>query len=242
MSKISEENELLKAREKAAAFNQKKAYAASGVGSISRELNIYQKFFRQVGTVAVWLWWNFGNPVLNKFTVPLIRRLLGWDIWIWNRVAFSKDEFGIKRLSYVKGAAFIMVHLALFFMIVSGFMYDSIVYPFTYESNRTVWLSSAQEIYPGSNVFSVQGCDHLVAKVCNEDESLYYRVRPTIFNNMWSILHWRGPFFADKVVATIGSDWSKCIVSDYGLRWRFLIFWEDIYPDLLVTSCERSAA
>ncbi len=241
-NKVEEELRAIKAAEKARDFNRRKADSQTLAGAVGRELSIYQKFATSFGKVLVWLWWNFGNPVINKVTVPLFLFLFKWFINLWNWVAFKKDEFGNRKLSYARGSLFIVSWLFLGALIASGFVYDTLVYLPTHTKDRVVWLSSAQEIYPDSNIFSVQGCDKLVSKVCHEDQALYYRVQASWFNETWSILSGRGLFFPDKVVATIGSDWSRCTVSDFGSRWRFWIFFGNYYPNLLVTSCERSSA
>lgn len=232
-------------------FEQEASESRTTWGRIRAEAAIVLGFLSKIIQALMWLWWNFGNPFLNKVTIPILRKFFGWYVPLWNRFTTVKDKYGNERFSKSRGAGMV-VATALAAMVAWELLlttWDASWYVTTGHRDRVVWLANAQEIYPNSNVFSVQGCDldpgdeNLTTLVtCSERNSLYYRVAPTLFSNVWSIASWKGLFFPDKVVAPIGADWSKCIVTDYGLRFRILIFLWDIYPVLLSATCERSTS
>jgi hypothetical protein len=100
--------------------------------------------------------------------------------------------------------------------------------------NEQVYLTNSQEIVPGENEHSVQGCHALP---CTDDNSVYYRIRASNFNEAWSVLHGRGLFYPDFVAAAVPVSISRCNITSYGLRIKFLMRGLDIYPDLLRTEC-----
>ena len=62
-------------------------------------------------------------------------------------------------------------------------------------------------------------------------------IRASNFNEAWSILSGRGLFFPDYVAASVPVAVSRCKITSYGLRVKFLMRGFDIYPDLLQTEC-----
>jgi hypothetical protein len=243
---LSPEARRLKEQHERRTFSAGRDESRTTVGKVRHEVLGLTKFLGGVVTAATWLWWNFGNPLLNRVTIPLLVRFLGWYVRLWTRFTTVKDGYGNDKFSKVRGA---MMIAGTFLSILAAphlvlFTYDLGLYAVTRHEDQEVWLSSAQEIYPGSGTFSVQGCEvtdeNSVGMVeCNEVNSIYYRVEPNIFNNLWSLVAGRGIFFPDLVVSPIGADWSRCVTTTYGIRFRLLVFLGDVYPTLLAASCKR---
>lgn len=220
-------------------------------GRTRYEVLVTLTFLGQVGRVLVWLWWNVGNPLINVFTVPLIVRAWGWYVALWRRHTTYLDEHGNEKFSRRRGIAVVLATMMVPFVALNLLLLtiDVALYSVTREE-RTVWLSLPQEIYPGANVFSIQGCltegevDGTVR--CSEDNSLYYRVRPTLFTELWSLVRgWRNGrplelFYPDLIVSPVGASWSRCDVVTYSFRIKLLMGLGDVYPELLHADCERS--
>jgi hypothetical protein len=83
-------------------------------------------------------------------------------------------------------------------------------------------------------VHSVQGCHQLP---CTDENSFYFRIRATLFNEIWSLAHGRGLFFPDYVAASVPLSISECRITSYGVRMKIFMRGMDIYPDLLQTEC-----
>lgn len=114
------------------------------------------------------------------------------------------------------------------------FIFHAILYFTTVKRDEIVYLTNSQEILPHENEHSVQGCHGLP---CTDQNSIYFRIRATNFNEAWSILSGRGLFFPDYVAASVPVAVSRCKITSYGLRIKLLMRGLDIYPDLLQTEC-----
>jgi len=115
-----------------------------------------------------------------------------------------------------------------------GFLYDLGLYLVTVKHDEVVYLTNSQEILPDENVHSVQGCHELP---CTDKNSFYFRIRATLFNEVWSVVHGRGLFFPDYVAASVPLSISQCTITSYGVRLKLIMRGMDIYPDLLKTEC-----
>lgn len=233
-------------------FNSKKKEAHTRTGRVWNDFGIVMKFVSQVVAASAWLWWNFGNPFLNKVTVPFAKWGFWWYLDLWNGFTRVKDEYGVERTSIKRGATMVAGTLLSLFIAFHTFLtvLDTGLYMATRRVDEVVWLSLAQEIDGHAGTFSVQGCEITPTNEkglsnCATADALYFRVYNSTFNNMWSIVHgWNHGrpfdlFFPDQVVAPIGADWAKCVVTSYSVRVRLLMFIGDIYPVMLSASCER---
>ena len=115
-----------------------------------------------------------------------------------------------------------------------GFLFDVGLYLATAKRDEVVYLTNSQEIMPEDNVHSVQGCYELP---CTDENSFYFRIRATLFNEVWSVVHGRGLFFPDYVAASVPLSISQCTITSYGVRLKLIMRGADIYPDLLKTEC-----
>lgn len=212
-----------------------------GAAKLAHEFNIIQKFIRQIVAVVIWMWWNFGNPLLNNFTIPFLKKFFSWYVWLWNKIALVPDAVGEPRLSYKRGGGMVVATMVSIWMFgIVGVFTTELIYYGLSNKRDTVYMSFAQEIDPNGNVYSVQGCEIEPSNavfVCDEDSSLYFRVYPSLFHQAWS-LNTRGRvFFPDQVVSSIGANWSKCDIVSYGSRFKLLMYFADFYPILLSARC-----
>lgn len=187
------------------------------------------------------LWKYFLGPVYNTVSWVLYTVLYNKTFApLWRRFAYKNGEFSEKR-----GAIVIATYLALVLTFTSllGFMWDSTLYLTTARVNETVFLSNAQEIFPEDNIFSVQGCEVETGQTledfsCSANESLYFRIHPNLFAQLWSYTNTGNFFYPDYVAAPIAPGWSRCVVTSYGFRLKTLIRRFEIYPELLDARCE----
>jgi len=233
----------------AANRKRKKENAESWVGRTSHHVQVLQKFFTSVARVAVWLWWNFGNPFLNKFTVPVFMFMAGWYVRIWNKYVFPKDEFGVEHFSVVRGGKLLVgtvvaavIGWNLLVLSVDATMF---VLPWTSQHNETVYLFGTTDNSFADDNWSVTGCEIQAGASdfeCSNEDTLYYRIQPNLFNYLWNV-SWHGwnPFalFLPEVVgAPVAPGWNECRISAYGIRWKLLVRNLQWYVNLLATDCK----
>lgn len=221
----------------------------STIGKMAYEVGVTAKFISQLVSASSWVWINFFLPAWTFiFTGPGRWFVNKWvELWRW--FTPYKDKFGNTKFSRTKGGIMILGTLMLPFVLFQMMLFtaDASLYFATVKRDQVVWLSSAQEIIPGENTFSVQGCEKLVeradgSKTCSEANTLYYRVSPSALNQIWSLFAGHGVFFPDRVVAAVGADWSQCEIESYGIRFRLFMFLLDVYPNLLTATCTRNNA
>jgi hypothetical protein len=180
------------------------------------------------GLDAITLWVKY---VFRFFWGPMsfVRR---WYGYLWDEVVydadgkFSKRRAGAMIIVSVAFTWFLAVPIVMFFFHVG-------IYVLTHRT-ETAYLFNAQEIDPGSNVHSVQGCHALP---CSDSESIYYRIEANAFNEVWSLVNGHGFFFADYVAAAVPVTVSKCEITTYGFRMKLFMRGTDVYPYLLASSC-----
>lgn len=161
---------------------------------------------------------------------------------IWDRFAYATIDdqrvFSRKRGAYTLIGTFLTLWFAIS---ITSFVWHTTLYIATARVDEVVYLSNAQEIAPDENIFSVQGCEATVAGEtfsCSEDESLYFRIEPSEFAQVWSILSRGNFFYPDYVAAPIAPGWQKCVITSYGFRMKTMIRSWEIYPELLSARCE----
>ena len=156
---------------------------------------------------------------------------------LWNRLVYIEDEYKNRRLSKRRATYFVAASLVFAWFILIpllGFLFDVGLYLATVKRDEVVYLTNSQEIMPEDNVHSVQGCYELP---CTDENSFYFRIRATLFNEVWSVVHGRGLFFPDYVAASVPLSISQCTITSYGVRLKLIMRGVDIYPDLLKTEC-----
>jgi hypothetical protein len=196
------------------------------------------------GFIRAWLW------VWNKTIRPILRffgSIFSW-VWmqykfLWNRITYVKDKFGDRRFSVPRGGIMLITtFIFMWYLLIPllGFAADGFLYIATVRKGETVWLSNSYEIYPDSDIHAVQGC--YISEGCSDSESVYFRVSPSLFNEIWSLWNGKGLFFPDLISAAVPpSDWTECIITRYGFRAKLLMGLADIYPKLLEVTCQKTS-
>jgi hypothetical protein len=212
-------------------YEREKRHAHSTVGRVERDTVAFHRFAYQVGQVGTWL--------ARFLVLPLCRALyrVGHSISAryvrtWDRVVHVNDKYGERAFSKGRALAFLAGTIVLVLLL--PFFFDTILY-FATAKREIVYLNNSQEILPIEGVHSVQGCLNLP---CTEKDSIYYRVRPTLFNEVWSILHHGTWFFPDYVAAAVPPVVSRCEAITYGVRVKLFVRGTNIYPDLIDVSCQ----
>jgi len=104
----------------------------------------------------------------------------------------------------------------------------------TTQQYEVIYLTNAEEVNPEDDVYSVRGCETIP---CSEANSVYFRVRPTAFHQVYSLFT-RGYFFyPDRVAAVVAPGVNECQVYSYGIRIKTLMRRGDWYPDMLDAVC-----
>lgn len=220
-----------------------KSDANSLLGKTKSRLGFLQSFWAQVVSSALMIWRSFLAPIWN-----IVYWLGIGFLWrnyrkIWDRFAYTTVD-GQRVFSRKRGAYTLLgTFLTLWFAVsIASFTWHVTLYLTTARVDEVVYLSNAQEISPEENLFSVQGCEATVTTEtfsCSEDESLYFRIGPTEFAQVWSILTRGNFFYPDYIAAPIAPGWQKCVITSYGFRMKTMIRRWEIYPELLSARCEE---
>lgn len=216
------------------------------IRKLSDANNPFKTFFEWIGLAKFWLQVTSSFHYLyTKIVLPIYN----WVYWLffhlfwkhfrggWNKYTYKNGSF-----SKVRGAAYISTTAALLFVLYHFvfILADAGLYIVTGNVNEIVYLANAQEISPEDNSFSVQGCtapaDGEVFS-CSTNDSLYFRIEPSAFNHIWSVVNTGNIFFPDYVAAPIAPGWQECEVTSYGIRIKLLMRNWDIYPELLSAKC-----
>lgn len=182
-------------------------------------------FIQQVIRSAVWVW----QKPLRPFRVVL-QWIYSTYVSMWKRFTRVDGEFSPKR-----GGIMVLSTAALIWMIPTLLMlsFQMTMYMATYTKER-VYLFHATEIYPDDNIWTVRGCEMVNCAT----ESLYFRVQPTLFNQLWSYTHKFGPFLADDVASGVPPGKTECEVISYGIRVKTFMRRFEIYPDAISVICD----
>lgn len=202
-----------------------------------REIAGLSVFWSQVSRSALWLWSYVVGPALSWLMIP-VRAAFRIYVRLWNRWT-KVDDGGDMVFSRRRGAVMVAVTAAFLYVVpqILDTAFDATLYAVTANRDETVYLISSQEIYPDYNIHTVKGCDDLP---CTDQNSFYFRVRPTWFNHLWSLWRHGWIFFPDYVAAATPAGATKCVITSYGVRMKLFMRSLDIYPDLLEVSCRTS--
>lgn len=237
MQRVDDILRQLKEEEKIKANNSEKSFEGVTKNKI-KSLQLLMTFFYTIGRFV----WKIVSPVYG-FLQFLVEFSWGCYKPMWERFAY-KNVNGSRKFSKLYGIRTLVVTLfALWISYYSlSFLSDVALYAATVKSDEVVYLSNAQEIDPNSNIHSVQGCQAALPGKdfsCSVDQSLYFRIVPSLFSEVWSILHKGELFFPDYVAATVAPGWQKCTITSFGFRAKLFLRGLDIYPTLLTATCEK---
>jgi hypothetical protein len=171
------------------------------------------------------------------FMVNPTKWVINRTIAFWEKVAFRKDEFGNDRFSIPRAGlavATLGVLWSLLFVALDMTYYTSL-YFLTRNVDEVVYMHNAQEVDPDHDIYSAQGCETLP---CDTDTSIYFRIDPMLFNQLWTVLHHGKLYYGDYLAAAVPPVITKCVITSYGIRVKLFMRQWDIYPYLLDVSCE----
>lgn len=183
---------------------------------------------RFVRPVYKWLYWFYGIIFWNNYR----------KLWDW----YVRDKNG--SFSRIRGGTLIAMTIASLFIVYQLLFvtFDTALYVTTARVNEVVYLSNAQEISADDNLHSAQGCvidPNAEEFSCDASASLYFRIKPSLFNHLWSLTHEGSLFLPDYVAAPIAPGWQECTITSYGIRVKFFMRAWDLYPELLAAECRE---
>jgi hypothetical protein len=236
MAELKDEIEKLRAKIDDNAYRAKKTEAASFEARRRSDVASMNRFLAQVILASHWIYQNILSPAGRFASIP-VRHLFRWYRWLWEKVVYKEDQYKNRMFSKTRAGVFLTASIVFAWFILLpllGFLFDIGLYFATVKHDETVYLTNSQEIIPEENVHSIQGCHDLP---CTDENSVYFRIRTTWFNEAWSLVHGHGFFFPDYIAAAVPLSISKCTITTYGLRMKFVMRGMDIYPDVLTTEC-----
>lgn len=158
-------------------------------------------------------------------------KILSWYKRLWVKFTHNKyDEFVYKRGIVMLGLtalSIIIIPMILSFFIQTG-------YYFATSKTETIYLSASQEIDNNNNIWVVRGCKETI---CDSNEALYYRIKPSLFHHVWNLVDSGHFFLSDALGASIPLRPTQCEVTSYGFRKRMTILF-NIYPTILKVNCK----
>jgi hypothetical protein len=212
-----------------------KVKSESRVERMREDAGAFHRFALQFAIASVWIWRHLLHP-LWRAASWVFRGAFRQYRKLWSLVVYRHDAFGNLRLVKTRAGLFLagsLVSLVCLYGII-GFTYDAGMYALTGHHNEIMYLTSSQEIDAPGNVHAVKGCDKLP---CSDTDSVYFRITPSAFNHVWSLMHNHMLFFPDYVSAAVPPGLNRCVISSYGIRVKLLMRGMDIYPELLKASC-----
>lgn len=155
--------------------------------------------------------------------------LTSWYAKKWKQVCYDKyGDFLWKKAAKMIAATVCCFYLSL---CVLGFIFD-LGYYLSTKRVETIYLSDSVELE--DDLWSAKGCKE---KQCTSDNAVYFRIRNTWFNNVWSICTHGQIFLPDITAAVIPTGQARCKVVSYGLRYRIAIVF-NYFPQILQAECE----
>lgn len=179
----------------------------------------------------------------NKFFQAIIsifsfigRWMLKISSWYKQKwVKYTYNKYG--EFIYKRGLAMIAATLASFFVLfITINLLLQTAYYFTTYKKEIIYLNHSEEIYPDDNIWGVRGCH---TKQCDSDSSLYFRIKPSTFHHIWSILHSGRIFLPDAIGSSVPTGLTQCEVTSYGVRMRLTMLF-NIYPNILKIKCDET--
>jgi hypothetical protein len=236
MSTLRDEVEALKKKIADEVHEKDKVHARSWTGRTQYNLTALHKFAFQLVLGLSWIYAHVIRPVARILFKPVTWL---WRLYrfLWDKAVYYEDAYQNRQFSKTRAGVFLLLS-AVFawyvFVPLVVFICHALLYFSTVKRDEIVYLTNSQEIIPHENEHSVQGCHALP---CTDQNSIYFRIRASNFNEAWAILSGRGLFYPDYVAASVPVAISHCKITSYGLRIKLLMRGLDIYPDLLKTEC-----
>lgn len=236
MSDLRDEVAALKKKLEERADERAKVHSRSWTGRTQYNLTALHKFLFQFAQATGWIYVHILRPAARILLKPIAWL---WHLYrlLWDKAVYYEDAQQERQFSKTRGGIFLALSAVFawyLFIPAVVFFFHGILFLTTVQRGEVVYLTNSQEILPHENEHSVQGCHALP---CTDQNSLYFRIRASNFNEVWSLLSGRGLFFPDYVAASVPVAVSRCTITSYGLRIKLLMRGFDIYPDLLQTEC-----
>lgn len=237
---LSERVARLRAEADRVVEQQRKRAYQSAPARAGRDIAGAAWFFTGVGIGLFWIWENIVRPLWRKARRPIVWTYRAY-VSFWDKVVIVPDPYGKPVFSKTR-AGLMVIATAIFWFILLGplisVIADATIYALTAEVDERVILLSSQPLNDERNTHQVTGCTELPCA----GNPLYFLVRASLFNDLWTIAHLQGfSFYPDMVAAPIPMDVSECVITSYGLRRNFL--WLRMFPEILaVRSCNVVAA
>lgn len=236
MSDLRDEVAALKKKLEERADERAKVHSRSWTGRTQYNLTALHKFLFQFAQATGWIYVHVLRPAARILLKPIAWL---WHLYrlLWDKAVYYEDAQQERQFSKTRGGIFLALSAVFawyLFIPAVVFFFHGILFLTTVQRGEVVYLTNSQEILPHENEHSVQGCHALP---CTDQNSLYFRIRASNFNEVWSLLSGRGLFFPDYVAASVPVAVSRCTITSYGLRIKLLMRGFDIYPDLLQTEC-----
>lgn len=179
--------------------------------------------------------------VLSKYLPPvrwLMFKLFKWYRALWAFFVYKRNDENVLIFSKARAGIFLVVSsLYLWYGLVPTFTLavDTGLYFATVKHDETVYLSFSQEIDPENDIHSIKGSEDLVT---DDTNGFYYRVEPSLFNQLWAITHKGNLFYPDYVASAVPAGNNNiCTVTSYGIRLKSFMRRMNIYPQMLSASC-----
>jgi hypothetical protein len=191
------------------------------------------RFLVQLAASLHWVWavplWPF-----RRACVWMLGSVSRWYRRLWVRV--THNEYG--GFVYWRGGTMIAATAVAVYLIpiMLAFAAQTALYVTT-RNYEEVYLIQSEEIYPDDNIWAVRGCERLP---CDRDSSIYFRISPTPFNHLWSLVNTGWLFVPDDVGSGVPTGLTRCWVTSYGIRIKTLMRRFEIYPDALDISCRNA--
>ncbi|MEC7028188.1 MAG: hypothetical protein VXW91_00840 [Pseudomonadota bacterium] len=214
----------------------KDAHNASAIGQISKQVTAIHKTFNQVSQAGMWVYNNIIDPVVSSGVIGWPFRTYGK---LWNWAVYKEDAEGERIFSKRNAGLMLCATLAAGLNVgpimtnTAELAWDT-AWMATTTRTETWYLGQSQEIYPDSNIFSTRGCESIT---CSDQDSIYFRIKPSIAHNIRSLVQDGSFFYSDFVAAAIPNDTNSCEVTYYGTRAKTFVRGFDIYPQILNVEC-----
>ncbi len=203
----------------------------------SNKLNPLLVYWYQFLSSIGWIYDKFLDPFLNPFA-----RTFKWIYnkyrLLWQKITYKNGKFSRAR----GGVMIICTWFFVWFCIVPilDLFSDTTLYTISYalgHKDEKVYLTGSQEVtyMHDQNIHAIKGCHDLP---CNSENSIYFRTQFSLFNLIWSLSTGNGWYWPEAVAAAVPNQVSSCVITSYGLRFKWLTRGLEIYPDILAVECQ----
>lgn len=221
---------------------QKKKRYYSRWEQMGRDANVFYRFWVQVVIAAYWVWWNILRPASNAVWW-LVKKFVAFYRRLWSFFVYRRDKYGELTFSKVRAGMFLILSIPTL-LVTTNLIVDGAIFGVSYRANETVYLfDAADNSFLGDDEFSITGCE--VREIpegsgfeCKSEDTLYFRIQPGLIEHIYAIFTRGNIFYGDTVAAVVAPGWNKCVVDSWYFRFKTLMRNTNIYPRLLVASCQ----